>query len=340
MVMLAHLFIIEKKYSQDTILPEMLNFGMAGVDIFFVISGFIMVYVTHKWQSGAARHVPQFLFARIFRIYPLYWFVSLPLLILYFLLPDLVFSASSWNEPHLLKSFFLWPDVSFPLLEIGWTLIHEMSFYLIFSLILIAPRRIRPMAICIWALCVILAFAMGAPQIGPVSRILSHPLTLEFCLGALLAYGLINPRSAIKPQGGYRFIALSLAIFALSVMAFQQSGHNTPGMGWPRVGSFGVSALILLMGAYILECRGKLAPSWCVKIGDWSYSLYLTHVLTLSLLGRIWSYFDHPSIWDNMLILPLMVILTVILAGSLHHLIEAPFMKTAKYIQKKLFSRT
>jgi len=144
MVMLSHLFIIEQKYSQDQILPNVLNFGMAGVDIFFVISGFIMVYVTHKWTAGAAKHIPEFLSSRALRIYPLYWIVSLPLLGLYLLRPDLVFSASVWNEPNLLKSFLLWPDVAYPLLEIGWTLIHEMSFYLIFALILIAPRRIRP----------------------------------------------------------------------------------------------------------------------------------------------------------------------------------------------------
>jgi len=311
---------------------------MAGVDIFFVISGFIMVYVTHKWQNNAARHIPEFLFARSFRIYPLYWMVSLPLLALYILRPDLVFSASSWNEPNLIKSFFLWPDESFPLLEIGWTLIHEMSFYLIFSLILIVPRAFRPIAICVWAICVILAFAIGAPQLGPVARLLSHPLALEFCLGALLAYGLIAQNHDIKRGASYGFIILSLVLFILSVIAFQQSGHNNPGMGWPRVGSFGVSAVMLLMGAYMLERSGRSAPRWCVKIGDWSYALYLTHVLTLSLIGRIWAGFDRLGLLDNFIMLPLCLIGAVVAAGLTHKIIEAPLMRASKLLQKKIFN--
>jgi len=298
-----------------------------------------MVYVTHKWAAGAIKHIPEFLFSRAARIYPLYWLVSLPLLGLYLLRPDLVFSASVWNEPHLLKSFLLWPDKAFPLLEIGWTLIHEMSFYLIFALILIMPRRIRPMLIGLWALGVIMAFSMGAPSLGPVSRILSHPLTLEFCFGALLAYGLMTQTADDKPSVGFKLLALSGLIFILSIAAFKLSGHSNPGMGWPRVGSFGISALILLMSVYILEYNGKSAPKWSVTLGDWSYALYLTHVLSLSLFGRIWALYDQPGLWDNFVILPLILIAAIIIAGVAHKIIEAPLMRASKIVRKKLFKR-
>lgn len=339
LVMMSHLFIIEKKYSQDHILPEFLNFGMIGVDIFFVISGFIMVYVSHKWQSSAARHIPEFLFSRISRIYPLYWMVSLPLLGLYILQPDLVFSASVWNEPHLLKSFFLWPDEAFPLLEIAWTLIHEMSFYLIFAVILIAQRHFRPILIMFWAGCITAAGLMGMTPIGPVTMILSHPLTLEFCFGALLAYGLISKAPDEKPRGGWVFIGFSVLIFCLSIFAYQSSGYNNPGMSWPRVASFGVSAGVLLMGAYILEYNKKTAPKWSITLGNWSYALYLTHVLTLSLLGRIWSQFDQPGVWDNVLVLPAIILCTIIIAGFTHKIIEAPLMTAAKKMRHKIFKR-
>jgi peptidoglycan/LPS O-acetylase OafA/YrhL len=335
LVMLSHLFIIEQKYSQDHILPDVLNFGMFGVDIFFVISGFIMVYVTHKWADGAIRHIPNFIFSRAARIYPLYWLVSLPLLGLYLLRPELIFSSSVWNEPNLLKSFFLWPDTAFPLLEIGWTLIHEMSFYLIFALILIAPRRLRPLLIGMWSLLVIIAFNLGAAELGPVSRILSHPLTLEFSFGALLAYGLMNQTPEDKARGGVWLLTLSGVIFCLAVAAFKLSGHNHPGMGWPRTASLGISALILLIAVYILEDNGKTAPQWSVTLGDWSYALYLTHILSLSLFGRIWALCDQPGLWDNFIILPLILMTAIVIAGAVHKIIEAPLMRASKKLQKR-----
>lgn len=319
-------------------MPDILNFGMAGVDIFFVISGFIMVYVTHKWQSSAGRHIPKFICARALRIYPLYWVVSLPLLGLYLLRPDLVFSASIWNEPDLLKSFLLWPDEAFPLLEIGWTLIHEMSFYLIFALILIAPRRVRPVLIIAWAISVTAANLMGAASLGPVSRVLSHPLTVEFCLGALLAYGVTAQEPNKAPPIAWAYILLSVLIFSLSIAAFQSGGQTHPGMGWLRVASFGISALVLLMGAYMLEYNEKFAPKWSVSLGDWSYALYLTHILSLSLIGRIWARYDQPGQWDNFIMLPLCLIGAVAAAGLTHKIIEAPLMRASKLLQKKIFN--
>ena len=334
LVMLSHLFIIEQKYSQDTILSSLLNFGMAGVDIFFVISGFIMVYVTHKWSRSAAKHIPKFLFARAGRIYPLYWVVSFALLVVYLLKPDWVFSASIWNEPHLLKSFLLWPHRSYPLLEVGWTLIHEMSFYLIFACILISPRRWRPMLISLWAAIVVGGYMMGLSAYGPVFKILFHPLSLEFCGGALMGYWLLTPQ---RRSGAWPFLIAGVVLFMASIFAFVIIGNNAPDMGWMRVGTFGVSAFIILLAAILFEQDGKSAPNWSIVLGDWSYALYLTHVLSLSLMGRLWARFDQVGIWDNLIMLPLCLIGSIIVAGLTHKIIEAPMMRASKHVQKKIF---
>jgi exopolysaccharide production protein ExoZ len=116
---------IEGRTAVNPILPSQLDWGMMGVDLFFVISGFIMVYITRDWREGGGRKVPEFLFARITRIYPLYWVVSGALLAVWFVRPDLVFSSSR-NTPELLNSLFLIPAHAYPLLEVGWTLVYEM----------------------------------------------------------------------------------------------------------------------------------------------------------------------------------------------------------------------
>ena len=337
MVLLSHLLIIERKYSQDTILPSALSFGITGVDIFFVISGFIMVYVTHKWSHSAARHIPEFLFARAGRIYPLYWIISLAVLVVFLVRPGLVFSSSVGNEPNIIKSFLLWPDRAYPLLEIGWTLIHEMGFYLIFAGLLVFARKHRPLLICIWGAIVIAGYAMGAHTHGPVMAILFHPLSLEFCGGALLAYGLLKWTPKHNDGHGWPPFILSLLLFIIFVFIFTTRGESNPGFGWLRIITFGLSALCLLLAAFLFEQKGKTAPRWSVILGDWSYALYLTHILTLSLMGRLWAIFDQPELWDNLLVLPLMIIGSLIVAGLTHKIIEAPMMRASKALQKKLF---
>ena len=336
MVMFSHLFIIEQKYSQDHILPSLFNFGMAGVDIFFVISGFIMVYVTHKWSGGSWRKIPEFLFARITRIYPLYWIVSAALLLVYIVRPEWVFASSAGNDPTLIKSFLLWPELAYPLLEVGWTLIHEMGFYLIFALILIASKRIRPLLIGLWAIIVISGNLMGLSAHSPFMGILFHPLSLEFCGGALLGYWLLKPNYI---KGAMPLLIAAISAFFISLFAFAITGQNNPGFGWMRVGTFGVSALLILLAAYIFEQDGKTAPRWSVILGDWSYSLYLTHILTLSVIGRVWALFDQDGLWDNFIMLPLCLIGSIIVAGLTHKIIEAPMMRASKSIQDKLFKR-
>lgn len=81
LVLLSHLGQIEAGTVTNPILPASTVWGNMGVDLFFVISGFIMVYITRDGYEGGLKRVPEFLFARITRIYPLYWIISAALLI-------------------------------------------------------------------------------------------------------------------------------------------------------------------------------------------------------------------------------------------------------------------
>ena len=112
---------------------------MSGVDLFFVISGFVMVTITGN-QFQRAGFVREFLFHRITRIYPLYWLFTLLALAVLLARPDML--KRSFEAQELVRSVLLLPQDGLPLLMVGWTLIHEMYFYIVFSLLLVSERRV------------------------------------------------------------------------------------------------------------------------------------------------------------------------------------------------------
>jgi len=134
--------------------------GGSGVDLFFVISGFVMVYVTrnHVPSIGATR---SFLWARITRIYPIWWIFAL-IMPVYFLWaynipgpPDRLADVDH-HWIYVLKSLALLPQSTAPVLGLGWTLIHEMHFYLVFSVLLLFKRQYLPWLLGLWALVIVL----------------------------------------------------------------------------------------------------------------------------------------------------------------------------------------
>lgn len=134
---------------------------------FFVISGFIMwTTTTHKKASPAG-----FFKARLFRVFPLYWIFTCVLLVSIFAVPSAFLNQRSLDVSFLIKSFFLVPtynpdvgDIT-PLYTVGWTLVYEMFFYVIFALSLFVPVvRVR-LAILIISFCtLVIAGALFNPQ--------------------------------------------------------------------------------------------------------------------------------------------------------------------------------
>ena len=184
LVVFSHLFFVESKYTVGGVLPPFTLYGISGVDLFFVLSGFIMVAV-----AGRDIGPIEFLWRRATRIYPTYWLVSLAVLAVAIVAPTIV--NSSIQVPiSLWRSFLLIPDRTLPLLAVGWTLVHEMYFYLVFAIIL--ALRIPILAGLIgWGVIVLVIVATFPDQIAnsPVLRLATSPLTAEFMMGA--AVGLL-----------------------------------------------------------------------------------------------------------------------------------------------------
>ena len=142
-VFLFHFHEIETIYSDDVLTPSFFQFGRMGVDLFFVISGFLMIYISGHLAPGldTARN---FLIRRIFRIYPLYWFVTLSVLAVYFASDKTMFDGVVRGAPNILSSLLLVPDMQDPIIRAGWTLLHEVYFYAVFAALLIfTPSKWR-----------------------------------------------------------------------------------------------------------------------------------------------------------------------------------------------------
>jgi exopolysaccharide production protein ExoZ len=261
--------------------------GGAGVDVFFVISGFIM------WTIGARRPLTPgaFLIRRVIRIVPLYWSVTLALAGTWLLLPSLLPNLSP-TPSHVLLSLFFIPHVDpagtvAPLLVPGWTLNYEAFFYLLFATTLLAPLHRR-----LWLLTgALVALAMVGLVLNPTEPVLAmvtDPLLLEFAAGAWIAKAALEGRTA-GPVAAASLLFIGLAL----LIAGEVSGIELA--GW-RVIWWGVPAAFLIAGAIGLEAAGRIPKLRLPKlIGDASYSIYLVHGLAISFAVRMAAQFALPS---------------------------------------------
>lgn len=275
LVLLAHLSVIEIKYGHGiTVLPEWIGFGgAAGVNLFFVISGFVMALVAGKtdWRD--------FISARVIRIYPIYWFYTSLVLVVFLIRPEIV-NQSFAHPPSVLKSYLLWPEDVLPLLAVGWTLIHEMYFYLIMTLLIALAFPLR-IALPAWALAVI-AVPVFLDVTTPAAAIVFHPMTLEFIAGAAVGLAILKGYA----RCGRLCLVAGFALLATGYVLYGR-GSVIADDRWARVVYFGLPFIPIVYGAAAMECRKQ----WHVlrgisKLGDASYSTYLSHVLVVSVLGR------------------------------------------------------
>ncbi|QDV12553.1 Acyltransferase family protein [Rosistilla oblonga] len=299
------------------------NVGACGVDLFFIISGFIIVYVTSRSKSGLLG-CRDFVIKRLIRIYPTYWFFLL------FSIGGLVIRAQLSSEmyagdrfpiaiPWIIRSIFLFPAYKpggsqdfGPLLGPGWTLSFELFFYAVFAVCLCTIRSTKLRAQSVAAISVTLGclgtiFADQLIEI-PVLRMVTHPLLFEFAFGCLLA-------TQCERLAKLRFsVSVSLVSVGLGLLVFDHIYQLHPGkLGLTRPIIYGVPCGLLFTGIVSAELRGMLnVHRWLIAIGDASYATYLSHsAITLKVLGIAWltTGFYHQT--------PLLVVLLLNLAACL-----------------------
>ena len=236
--------------------------GYGGVDLFFVISGFIMVWVTHGQPHRPLASL-DFLFARISRIYPLWWAAAGAMALYALFISPLMVDVTggidregqALSTGYLVRSFLLIPQEDYPVLAIGWTLIHEIYFYAVFAILMLLPRGFLPFAMLVWGGIVTAASLAGLTThiaTGFLTLAL-HPMTMEFIFG--VAVGLVVT-SGITWRAG---IITLIAALWLTAGFCLQGPPDEYGLQWGRVLMFGLPSALLIYGLAALDIHDRLA---------------------------------------------------------------------------------
>jgi peptidoglycan/LPS O-acetylase OafA/YrhL len=276
MVAVAHIHPEMGTFGTDIAFPNFVG-GAFGVDLFFVISGFVMVYSSERLIGQP--HAPIRFFARrLVRIAPLYWLATIATV--HFMRPD---ASTALIAASL--SFWPFPPGDVPVLGVGWTLNIEMFFYVAFAFALLAPTRFAAVA---WAGAFLL-FVAALPHIGWSA--IGNTMLVQFVAGMVI--GLIyraGVRLPIWTTLGCVAIAFVLYVVATPSIIIWTLAPG-PGYVWtfPRTWAWGIPASLLIAGlslSSVLAPQRGLIIAAIVFLGDASYALYLTHNLTYSLLGQ------------------------------------------------------
>ncbi len=306
--------------------------GVAGVDLFFVISGFVMVHVASA-MSGGIRSSSRFLFNRGARIYPLYWVATLLLLVLY--AGKKYFFGEDTAIVNPFASAFLLPDKAFPILTVGWTLVHEVYFYAVFSLFVLFPRRALPFLIVGWAVLIAAGDALGWRSVNAWTAIAFSPLTFEFIAGCAIAF-IVRRWPA---RFGMLTFALGVAWLALPTALFAHQLY--PGVFEDqhlRVLLFLPPFTLVLYGAITLETESRTtAPHWLRRTGDASYSLYLIHLPVVLVIGKLISLIAGPGWFDNIILICLATTAGLVTAFCIHKWIEKPGLNLTRRLGDRFF---
>jgi exopolysaccharide production protein ExoZ len=317
------------------------NFGAVGVDIFFVLSGFIICYTAHA-DSGLKDGL-RFLEKRFIRINPVYYIATL----LYFI-PYLFHFWKNGQAPSLppgtiLKTILILPFTDrtcfiFPLLAIGWTLSFEWFFYILFYILIIARARHKPLwLLLIMASLVLIGLLIGGHAAPPDYRLIfiSNPVILEFLSGVLICWGWLHLQIPKSLAG--LLVAAALGIFGYELFAgfggVSEAQDMISGkLAMTRLMAWGIPSALLVAGCVGLEKNGSAGFIWNNRpaglTGDASYSIYLTHLTVFQLFNLLYlrlGFFLNPD---------LAIILQVVLAAGagilFYKFVEAPLLKSMR----------
>ena len=303
------------------------TFGAFGVDLFFVVSGFVMVYATSP-SFGASKAAPAFFLRRLARIVPLYWAVTTA----YMLFVIKTGQDPGYTAPFTLSSYLFfpypqpWDGDYFPAYSLGWTLDYEIFFYACLSGVLALRRTAAVLALSAGLAALVLAGRLF-PLPGPLS-VWCNSQVLEFVFGMILAEAFIR---------GARLPGWLCA--TLVCMAFTAVLATVPTMGdwWAYRGLvWGLPGAALLAGAVFHVPGGRsLLRRFLERLGDASYSLYLLHYLVFVVVARALLHVPGSEHIPALVYAPMLLAASVGAAFLTYRLFERPVTRT---LQRRLSS--
>lgn len=295
----------------------MFGFGAWGVDIFFVISGFIMAYITNISSEN-------FLIKRLIRIVPLYWMLTLIVFIISIYKPNLLNNTTP-NIEHLIKSLLFIPfdkngTGHFPILFLGWSLNFEILFYLVFFISIKFKKRIREY-LAISFLILIFLFSNFMSDKNFIFKVYSDSILLEFIYGIIIF-------KLYKKNYLNKFINkknLSFYIFFIFLITLLISSQ----FDLLRVLSYGLPASLILL-FFLTLSKDNLFHKSIILLGDASYAIYLSHPFIIQIFYKVFKLnidLNYINFFISLFLIVLILVVSII--------IHIYFEKKASLILKK-----
>ena len=309
-VVYFHTLIGSESYGKSTNIFQTLGgWGANGVDIFFVISGFVMIYS----QIHNPKKIYEFYISRLIRIVPVYWLITIFLVTLYYLLPE-IFKSFSLDLKKIISSLFFVSQIitgEFPVINVGWTLEWEILFYLIFGLSLYFKDIKKTIISIFFFMMLIFLFT-------------EKLLFLEFFVGVLIGY--VHNKIKLSYLNGLIILIIGIIFLFLSLSSYIVA------IELDRFFIWGIPSAFIVMGA--VYCK-PIKNSFLFYLGNASYSIYLVQILTVPGFYKLINYF---KIEINNDLLSILCLFSSVIFGCFFYSFVEKNLKINKKVTKEINS--
>lgn len=306
------------------------GFGHAGVDLFFVLSGFI-IYHVHAGDIGHRARTAPFAEKRLARVYPIYWVVTLVVLLLAALAPGSM-SAAKFSPAFIAKSLTLWPiDGRLPIIPPAWTLSHELKFYAVFALAIAVKRALfLPLLLLLLGGTAVMyvRYLQMPPELPrPVGNFyvdfLFSPYNLHFAAGVLLGYLL----AARRVRWGRAALLAGVAVFAAAAWGDVSGSLRLSYL----IPAYGLASALVVGGLAALDLDTPRAVGPLLRVlGEASYSIYLVHLAVIVVCARLILRLRPLSPQEMSAVLVLTAVVSVLAGVVLHRVVERPLLRYSR----------
>ncbi len=291
----------------------------AGVDIFFVISGFVIAHATGP-LFGTRTGPPRFLRRRLVRVVPLYWLTTTLFLAALLLLPGAI-NGTIGGAAYVAKSYLFIParrpdGLVEPVFGLGWTLDFEMLFYVVLTPFVRLPRGVAVAGATLVLAALVAAGHAGVLR-GAALGTWASPIVLEFCAGMGIA--LLVDRVGLARPVRAALVCAAIAGFAFAPVSL------------PRPLAWGVPAAGLVAAATLGRQRPhgafeRMLERW----GDASYALYLVHPFVMRPATLVWRHIARPGDAASLAFALAELVAAQLAALVLHRRIERPVTRALR----------